>query len=109
VKPRALCLLTLFLVLSCLLAPAQNRRKKLPDAPASAEKHIPILKLPNAPEKLRTDPVQLQRNAKELSDLAQSVPADIDHVNQGLLPKEIIDKLKRIEKLSKHLRGQLAP
>src|SRR5438105_11798214 len=53
--------------------------------------------------------VDLQREARELADLAQTLPNDIDHVSQGLLPKDIIDRLKRVEKLSKHLRSELAP
>ncbi len=57
----------------------------------------------------RIDPLQLQREARELSDLAKSLPADVDQVNHGLLPKDTIDKLKRIEKLSKHMRGELNP
>ena len=57
----------------------------------------------------RVDPAKLQREADELAGLAESVRPDIDHVNQGLLPKDVLDKLKRIEKISKHLRSELAP
>jgi hypothetical protein len=42
-----------------------------------------------------------------VADLASSIPADIDQVNRGMLPKETLDTLKRIEKLSKRLRSQL--
>jgi len=28
-------------------------------------------------------------------------------VNRGLLPKDVLEKLKRVEKLSKHLRSEL--
>jgi len=28
---------------------------------------------------------------------------------KGMLPKDVIEKLKHIEKLSKHLRGELGP
>jgi hypothetical protein len=55
------------------------------------------------------DRVQIEREARELSDLAKTLPSDIDHVNRGLLPKDVLDKLKRIEKLAKHLRGELTP
>ena len=51
----------------------------------------------------------LQHEAEELAQLAQSIPAEIKQVNQGVLPKDLSDKLKRIEKLSKHLRGELTP
>jgi hypothetical protein len=57
----------------------------------------------------RFDAVQLQREARELSDLANSLPLDIEHVSHGLLPKDMMDKLKRIEKLSKHLRSEITP
>jgi len=40
--------------------------------------------------------------------LAQSVPSQIQQVQRGVLPKELIDKLKRIEKLSKQLRSELS-
>jgi hypothetical protein len=33
----------------------------------------------------------------------------LDQLSQGKLPKDFAEKLKRIEKLSKHLRGELAP
>ena len=44
-----------------------------------------------------------------MSNLAQSIPADIAQTLQGKLPKDMANKLKRIEKLSKHLRTELAP
>ncbi len=53
------------------------------------------------------DMAQLQHDAKELADLSASVPADINRVNRGLLPKDVIEKLRRIEKLSKRLRTGL--
>lgn len=55
------------------------------------------------------DAVQAERDARQLSDLAKSIPLDVEHVNQGLMPKDMIEKLKRIEKLSKHLRSQISP
>ncbi len=55
----------------------------------------------------RRDPRQRQRDANELSQLAQSLPADIEQVDRGILPKDLADKLKRIEKLSKKLRREL--
>ena len=55
----------------------------------------------------RVDTVELQREAKELSDLANTIPPDIEQYSRGLLAKDLEEKLKRIEKLSKRLRGQL--
>lgn len=51
--------------------------------------------------------VQLQKDAKELAELCASVPGDMDGVKHGLLAKDLLEKLKRVEKLSKHVREQL--
>jgi phosphoribosylcarboxyaminoimidazole (NCAIR) mutase len=57
----------------------------------------------------RLDTVAVQHEAQELLQAAQSLQPDIELLKQGLLPKDTLDKLKRIEKLSKHLRGTIAP
>jgi hypothetical protein len=54
------------------------------------------------------DTARLQRDAQELAELSATIPADISRANQGLLSKDVIDKLKRVEKLAKQLRGQLS-
>jgi hypothetical protein len=55
----------------------------------------------------RIDPAQVRNQADELAKLATGIPSDIDQVGKGLLPKELNQKLKRIEKLSKQLRQEL--
>jgi hypothetical protein len=55
------------------------------------------------------DLVKLQQEADDLARTAQTIPADMAGVRQGTLPKDIIEKLKRIEKLSKRLRSELNP
>ncbi|MGA7380495.1 MAG: hypothetical protein WBX03_06560 [Terriglobales bacterium] len=55
------------------------------------------------------DPAALQREARELLDLSQSVQPDIESLRRGLFSKNLVDKLKRIEKLSKRLRAEIAP
>lgn len=64
---------------------------------------------PASPPKIKLDPVQLERDARELLELSQSVQPDIQAVKQGLQPKDLIEKLKRIQKLAKHLRGEIEP
>jgi hypothetical protein len=49
------------------------------------------------------------QQADELASLAQQVRADTLQAAHGLLAKDFKDKLKRIEKLSKKLREELAP
>ena len=50
---------------------------------------------------------QFQKDAKELADLCGSLPADLNGLKQGLVGKDMLDKLKRVEKLSKHVREEL--
>ena len=57
----------------------------------------------------RIDPVKLQRDADDLARTAQSIPSDIANIHRGTLPKDTIQKLKEIEKLSKRLRSELTP
>lgn len=54
------------------------------------------------------EPEQLRSAAQELARLAETVPAQIDQVAKGQLPKELIGNLKKIEKLSKQLRGEVS-
>jgi hypothetical protein len=63
---------------------------------------------PAAPSR-HVDLMQLQRDADDLARKAQSIPSDVASVRKGMLPKDIIEKLKQIEKLSKRLRMELNP
>ena len=63
---------------------------------------------PEIPARQAVDMTRLQRDARELAALSDSIPADLQPVNQGILPKALIQKLKRIEKLSRQLRSELA-
>jgi len=51
--------------------------------------------------------LQLQKDAKELAELCASVPSDMNGVKQGLMSQDVLEKLKRVEKLSKRVREQL--
>ena len=55
------------------------------------------------------DPAKLKQEADELAQLSAGVPSDLAQVAHGQLPKDLADKLKRIEKLAKNLRNQLTP
>jgi len=72
---------------------------------AQTEKNIPP---PPAPRRT-VDYANLKHDADELAVLAQSVPAEVDQTSKGALPKDLSEKLKRIEKLAKHLRNSLIP
>ena len=53
------------------------------------------------------DPVTLQNQANQLADLAAAMPQAVQNANKGVLEKDLIERLKRIEKLAKQLRSQL--
>jgi hypothetical protein len=55
-----------------------------------------------------TDLAKLRHDADELASLAQSIPPGVDETTKGVLPKDLADKLKRIEKLAKQLRLQIS-
>ena len=50
---------------------------------------------------------QIKQEAEELARLGSTVPADVERVNKGVLQKDLKEKLKRIESLSKKLRGEM--
>jgi hypothetical protein len=96
-----LCL-SLGVLLGAIVVSAQNVNLKHPND-ISAQKQI-------TPDEMRdrAAQVQLQKDAKELGELCASISPDMDGVKQGLLPKDKLEKLKRLEKLSKRVREELA-
>lgn len=53
------------------------------------------------------DQASLRNEAEQLAALAASLPGDVQKANQGVLAKDLIPRLKEIEKLSKRLRNEL--
>lgn len=105
----SLFLVSVFLAGVCAAQQAATGRPTESAGKLEIAKYPMVLDAPIGPQKPSIDPVKLHAEATELATLAQSVPSDIDQVAQGKLPKDMADKLKRIEKLSKHLRGELLP
>lgn len=75
-------------------------------AEAQAQANIPP---PTTAHQKRIDAVKLQSEADDLARIAQTIPADVSSIRQGQLPKDFLEKLKEIEKLSKHLRTEIKP
>jgi hypothetical protein len=100
----------LFLILTLITIPMSSQ-KGLVEPPANFEvaKHPLVLERPVGPQPQKVDFAKLQRDALYLAQLTQSITTDVDHAAHGTLAKDFPDKLKRIEKLSKHLRNQLTP
>jgi hypothetical protein len=84
-----------------------------PGAPLPHADVPPTIRLPRSttassgPMQAHNDPKQFRDEARQLLDLAQSLQADVEQINRGLIDKSFVDKLKRIEKLSKSLRNQV--
>ncbi|MGA2019729.1 MAG: hypothetical protein ABSH02_04000 [Candidatus Sulfotelmatobacter sp.] len=74
-------------------------------AEAQTDKNIP----PPATRHAHLDLARLSQDADDLARIAQTIPPDVAGIQKGLLPKDTIEKLKQIEKLSKQLRKQLSP
>jgi hypothetical protein len=108
VKTSPLLFLTFILFLTVTLA-GQGRPATAGQLELRKYESAHPLEAPPEPQPLRVNRVQLEHEADELSNLAQSIPIDVKSVGQGTLPKDLLEKLKRIEKLSKQLRGQLVP
>ncbi|HKS95358.1 MAG TPA: hypothetical protein VJV74_04400 [Terriglobia bacterium] len=56
----------------------------------------------------QVDREQVQRDADELVSLARSVSGDVSQTRKGIRPRDLGPNLKKIEKLAKQLRGELA-
>jgi hypothetical protein len=107
VKKSVLLLLPVLLALSVALAIPQTTGHHFPTPPEALDPK-PIDKSADTPSR-RLDLIQLQRDADDLARTAQTIPTDVASVRKGMLPKDVIDKLKQIEKLSKRLRTELNP
>ena len=104
----ASCIVLVFL--AGMIAEGQGRRRVyVPKPPAPADmRDIGAPEVEPEKQKKHLDTLQAEREARELSDLANSISMDVVHLKQGLLPKDMIEKLKRIEKVAKHLRTEVA-
>lgn len=102
-------LLFLPLLLVALCSHAFQGKPSMPTPPEPLDQSN-AAKPPNQPTITRhVDMAHVQEEAAALARTAQTIPADVASVRQGLLPKDVVQKLKQIEKLSKHLRSELSP
>jgi hypothetical protein len=98
----------LFVFLLCAISVVpQQPKMSPPPPPLDPDRSAPPTD--QATVRKYVDFIELQREADDLSRTAQTIPADIVSVRKGMLPKDVIEKLKQIEKLSKHLRAELKP
>lgn len=104
-------LATMFLLLSLSAPVAQSGRPVPPGLHEAqrAEDQAQQNEVPPQTQRLGPDPAKIKRDADELALLAQSIPQEVDKTANGILPKDLNAKLKKIEKLAKQLRSQLTP
>lgn len=101
-----------YILLFILLVASSARSQTKPRPPGleqaeqaeqQADKNIP----PPTIQRAHVDFTKLRQDADDLARIAQTIPNDVASVQKGMFPKDMIEKLKQIEKLSKHLRGQI--
>jgi hypothetical protein len=109
---RSSSLSILLMFVSVLLAGGQAGRSGPPIPPglreADKQTNAP-LEPPASPKRRVASPAQLKSEASELAELSSAIPAQIEQVNLGQIPKALGNQLKRIEKLAKHLRSEISP
>jgi hypothetical protein len=99
----------LFLLLIMCSAVFLWPQGNLSEPPGKLEvaKHPLVLEPPTGPQPQKLDFSKAQQQAAELNELARSVQIEVDQSAQGKLPKDLPEKLKQIEKISKKLRAEL--
>lgn len=103
--------LSIFL-LACLVFLASTvcgQKTPIPPGVREADKqtNAPI-EPPATFQQKAVDPGLLRQEAEELAKLSAALPSQMDQVNQGKIPKDLGDELKRIEKLARHLRSEIS-
>jgi len=104
--------LTLLVVMTTFLAASTSAQTGRP-VPAGvhqadqAQDQFERNSVPPLKQRPAMDMAKLKHYADELAAVAQTVPQEVDQTTKGLLPKDLSDKLKRIEKLAKELRSQI--
>ena len=105
---KAVAIFSLFSITALSIS---QESRRIPQGIQEAEKAA-IASERNIPPPQNTgprNPQHLEQDADELARLAGLIPADVEKVHRGLLPADLKEKLKQIEKLSKRLRNGLAP
>jgi hypothetical protein len=105
---------TVLFAMACVLGTAPGLRAQVAEPPPLRPQpiHMPPdfqgKPLDVEPHPPAFDASKAQKRAQELVKLADQVPDEIHQVSQNVLPNDLIPKLKRIEKLAKQLRKQVA-
>jgi hypothetical protein len=109
VKRYLILLLSVMLEVVVATATPQTTGHHFPTPPESMAPQEPVPPQDSSTRLVKhADMAQLQHEADDLARTALTIPPDVANVRKGMLPKDVIEKLKQIEKLSKHLRTELS-
>lgn len=99
------------LLLTILLIPeaAAPQQVKPPGIVQGDQEANQQLEPPMPPQPKKINVAEVKQESQELQVLADKIPGEIQQVTNGELPKDLSDNLKKIEKLSKHLRSEVMP
>jgi hypothetical protein len=56
----------------------------------------------------RFDAVKTRKDAEQLATLASKVPVEVEQLSKGVLPKDLDQQLKEIQRLAKRIRSEVA-
>jgi hypothetical protein len=103
---------------------AQTRPPTEPRGPAGPPLEPVLVRPVPPPERIqfpgedrgRTEPRTRQyvdlaragREAKELAALAEKIPGQVNELSRNVLPNDVVQQLRRIEQLAKHLRKEIS-
>lgn len=93
------------IALLSVIAGGQRQRDNWPKPPEPAV-HEQAVSSQDAHVERRSV-VEVEQDARELETLARTIPSDIEQMKRGLMPKDTLEKLKRIEKLAKKMRNEV--
>ena len=97
------CLLLLVLTSSAPQKPIPPGLRQSEQAEQQGEMYIP----PPMNQPVKPSFAQVQHDADQLASLARALPDEVGQLAKGTRPKDLDEKLKDIEKLSKRLRSNL--
>lgn len=96
---------TILLLVGCFLGSAFAQDRMVTPRPPAPDDTVepPMFHVHARPP----TPQELQRQSLQLQQLVESVQPKLDKASQGVLDKDLMNKLKAIEKLAHKLRTEL--
>lgn len=99
----------LVLLVSLLTLPALTQQTPITAQLPGRNWSLPVIRPePPRPSDLAAIRVQtIHEDAEHLSTLSASLQSDLQQLQKGVLPRDLSDNLKKVEKLSKKLRQEV--